>query len=183
MCYDSDMISKTCETCSAIFTVKPYRAARARFCSFKCGGEWHARTRLAALPRTWLEGNQHRAGKRPANAFATGHVPWNSGMKGIHLSPATEWKRGQTSLRKMPVGAVVIRRRTREDESRAFVKVADPNVWLARAQFVWMQANGGIPAGHVIHHIDRNPLNDAIENLSLETRASHLLEHRDEFRK
>ena len=104
-------------------------------------------------------------------------------MKGIHLSPATEWKRGQTSLRKMPVGAVVIRRRTREDESRAFVKVADPNVWLARAQFVWMQANGGIPAGHVIHHIDRNPLNDAIENLSLETRASHLLEHRDEFRK
>ena len=45
---------------------------------------------------------------------------------------------------------------------------------------VWERAHGPIPKGFVIHHLDRDPLNDAITNLQLQTRAEHLLEHRPE---
>lgn len=38
--------------------------------------------------------------------FKAGNEPWNKGMKGIHLSPATQWKKGCESNRKLPVGSV-----------------------------------------------------------------------------
>jgi hypothetical protein len=38
---------------------------------------------------------------------------------------------------------------------------------------VWETANGPIPAGHVIHHIDEDPRNNDIGNLQLMTRAAH----------
>lgn len=33
--------------------------------------------------------------------------------------------------------------------------------------YVWEKANGPIPAGHCIFHVDRNPANNALENLQL----------------
>jgi hypothetical protein len=63
------MIQMTCEVCSGSFFVKPYRAKSARFCSHKCGGIWHMRTRT--MPNAHKAGNKWRAGLRPTNAFTS----------------------------------------------------------------------------------------------------------------
>jgi len=114
--------------------------------------------------------------------FEAGQAPWNKGMKGLQLSPATQWKKGCESNRKLPLGSITIRHRKREKHPRAWVKIAEPNVWRERAKIVWTAAHGDIPAGHVIHHRDRNPLNDAIENLQAMTRADHAREHERDLR-
>lgn len=82
-----------------------------------------------------------------------------------------------------PVGTVSVRRRHgRGGEPRAWVKVSEhPNVWRLRAVVVWEAAHGPLPRGRLVHHRDRDTLNDALENLEATTRADHLLEHRPEF--
>jgi hypothetical protein len=101
-------------------------------------------------------------------------------MKGNPNSGA--FRKGQTAHNLMPVGTV--RLRTHEgDHERAWIKTAEPNEWRPRAIVVWEDANGGcpVPDGCVVHHDNRNALDDRIENLILLTRAEHLNEHRDEF--
>lgn len=80
--------------------------------------------------------------------------------------------------RRADIGAVSIR--LAHGVRRAFIKVAHPNRWKLRAVMVWEEANGPIPKGHVIHHDDRNALNDDLANLICLTRAQHLDEHRAE---
>ena len=85
---------------------------------------------------------------------------------------------GSIPTNKVPVGTVTIRtRHKRGGERRAWVKVAEPNVWRERYRVVWEQAHGPAPRGMVIHHIDHDPLNDDIGNLMLMTRAEHASHH------
>jgi hypothetical protein len=60
--------------------------------------------------------------------------------------------------------------------------VAEPNVWRPRAVLVWELANGPLGKGLVVHHKNRVPLDDRLENLEALDRARHLHEHRLEFR-
>lgn len=95
---------------------------------------------------------------------------------GQRLSPATEFKKGERAHNKLPVGTVRIR--TFRGVQRAWVKVAEPNKWRERAKVVWEEHNGRpVPRGYTIHHRDRDPLNDAPENLQALTRADHAKEH------
>jgi hypothetical protein len=66
------MITKTCEICGQAFSVKPYRAETARFCSRSCKSAWVYR--IHPLPTAHLQGNKFRAGKRPTNAFTSEQV-------------------------------------------------------------------------------------------------------------
>lgn len=85
-------------------------------------------------------------------------------------------------MMKLPIGTVRVRtRHGRGGERRAFVKIADPNVWELRARVTWETAHGAIPRGMGIHHRDDNKLNDAIDNLELVSKARHLEIHRPEF--
>ena len=113
--------------------------------------------------------------------FQTGLTPWNKGMKGIHLSPETEWKRGRESEKIVPVGTVKVRKRSREASPRAFIKVAMPSAWRQLSVVVWERANGPLPRGMVVHHVDHNPLNDDISNLVALTRRDHALVHINEL--
>jgi len=100
---------------------------------------------------------------------------------GQRLSPRTEFKAGQTAHNKMPIGSVTTR--LVFGVRRAFVKVAEPNIWKPRAKVEWERANGRpLPRGHVVHHVDRNPLNDDPTNLMALTRAEHAREHLNEVR-
>ena len=49
-------------------------------------------------------------------------------------------------------------------------------VFLHRA--VWEHANGPLPAGLIIHHIDHNPRNNALSNLQAMTPSEHSRYHR-----
>jgi hypothetical protein len=129
----------------------------------------------------WLKrhGIKSRTG---AGQFSDESEPWNKGMVGIHLSPETEFKRGGTPNNHCNVGETTVRK-DRNGNLRAYVKIAEPNKWQPRAVINWEMVNGPVPKDTVLHHKDRNTLNDAIENLEPLSRAKHLNEHRSEFNK
>lgn len=172
------LIDKTCETCAKVFSVAPYRRDSARFCSGSCRATWVGSLPHNRQPRPRMLGNKLAAGSKPnATAFRPGMKPWNAGKVGIHLSPGSEFKPGRCSGTKAPVGTVRIRANKRDGIERAYIKTAEPNVWKLRARIVWEDANGPLPRGKIIHHRDRDALNDAIHNLECLTRAEHATEH------
>jgi hypothetical protein len=59
---------------------------------------------------------------------------------------------------------------------RAWVKVSAGR-WRLRALIVYELHHGPVPAGCVVHHRDRNALNDHPDNLVALTRAEHAAEH------
>jgi hypothetical protein len=94
------------------------------------------------------------------------------------------YKPGGLSPKRLPVGTIRVReRRTRSDGPRAWIKVADPNVWKMRAVIVWESVHGPVPPGLIVHHRNRDTLDDRIDNLEAVSRATHLNEHRPEFEK
>lgn len=155
----------TCEQCGIGFDREKSGTRPIRFCSQPCYHIWN------------------RAHGSNSGRFSKGAAPWNKNMKGIHLSPHSEWKKGCESDKKLPVGSETIRYRAREGKARAFVKVAEPAVWKERAIVVWEKHHGRkVPSGFVVHHKDRNPLNDDPSNLEALSRADHIAEHRKELR-
>lgn len=130
-------------------------------------------------PAPWAVGNKHCVGAAPTStSFKPGNRPWQTGRKGIHLSPATEFKPGVPQLAKRAAVGEVRIRKSKGGSQRAHVKVADPNKWRLRAVVVWEAANGQILKGKLIHHDDRDTLNDDLANLICLTRAEHIDEHR-----
>ena len=100
--------------------------------------------------------------------------------KGRSVSPGSEFKKGHLPANMLPIGTLTIRdqRSNRSSTKRAWIKVAEPNIWLPAATWVWIGAFGPIPKGSVIHHLDKNPINDALDNLALVARAGHVNLHR-----
>jgi hypothetical protein len=127
-----------------------------------------------------MTGNSFRVGLVPSNSFKDGAEPWNKNIKGIHLSPSTEFKVGRTSKKHVPVGTESVLA-DKSGSLRVWVKIAEPGKWAPRAQLVWEAENGQkIPEGHVVHHVNRVSTDDAPGNLMLLTRAQHITEHRAE---
>lgn len=140
-----------CPICGVTFYRKRCEIRTINYCSYRCSG-------FAAMKR--------------GNIKPT--------PKGVRRAPITEFKPGQVPYNYVPVGTV--RHRTHKgDDPRAWVKVAEPNVWRMRAMVVWEQANGPIPARSIIHHINRDKLDDSLGNLECLSRADHLAEHRAEI--
>ena len=84
------MILKTCITCNDSFEVRNYRRDTAKFCGKRCQGVKLGLSRKGCK----LTESQIRASLN--SRFKKGSTPWNKELKGIHLSPETEWKKGYT---------------------------------------------------------------------------------------
>lgn len=99
---------------------------------------------------------------------------------GVSASPRTQFTKGQAAHNRVPVGTV----RVRIDPNgspRAWVKVR-AHAWRLRAVVAWERAHKRrVPKGKVIHHKDRNTLNDSKRNLVALTRQEHTNEHRIEL--
>ena len=119
---------------------------------------------------------------REHGRFVRGHVYSRETQfkVGVRVSAATEFKKGQPAHNKLPVGSVT-ERRDPHGNYRAWVKVGEPNKWRPRAVVVWESHNGPLPRGRVVHHKDRNSLNDAPWNLAALTRKEHAAAHRDDL--
>jgi hypothetical protein len=53
-------------------------------------------------------------------------------------------------------------------------------ICMLEHRWVWEQANGPIPKGHQIHHIDHDRNNNALSNLQCMTAREHIQLHRQE---
>lgn len=167
-----------CERCGSTFQVRPYRASWARFCSGSCRSSWVATRYLNKGPKPWAAANLE--GKRGiGKRFPPGHTPWNAGLS-LPAHPnavATQFVPGQPSRNAAPLGAERIRR-DRFGVRRAYVKTREG--WRPRAVVVWEAAHGRpIPPGHLIHHVNVDPLDDRPDNLQCLTRAEHVRVHRE----
>lgn len=152
-----------CEHCGEEFFRWNRRSAR-KFCGQPCYQLWK---------RNNLTGGR----------FEKGIEPWNKGTKGVMRSNSGSFQKGVESAQKQPIGAVTIRT-DKSGKERAWAKISDNGDsydWMPRAVLVWRRKYGPIPRGKVVHHKDRNTLNDVLSNLELVTRGGHLSEHRPEF--
>ncbi|MBN2271326.1 MAG: HNH endonuclease [Sedimentisphaerales bacterium] len=124
-----------------------------------------------------------RAGK--SSGWQKGHVPWDKGKKGIHLSPATEFKkgcfRGAAVRRWRPVGTIKARhdkpsRSVRlkhgpkvKGNRRRWIKVRDDGPqtrrWIPYARYLWQKRNGPVPDGMFVVHANGNTMDDRPANL------------------
>lgn len=153
-----------CEQCGGTFKRHRSRTRPIRFCNQKC---YHA----------WRKDNEIVTGQ-----FQKGDTPWNKGVKGIHLSPDTEFRRGRRPKNKAELGEVRIRIRKRDGKQRAWIKVGRPNKWRLRCYVLWEQAGGPkVPPDFFLHHCDGDTMNDTLTNLAVVSRAFHLQLHRPEF--
>jgi len=126
---------------------------------------------------SYLIGNQFAKGNKPnMTSFKKEHKPWNKGLKGIHFSPKTEFKKGQKGINWEVVGSINYRI-DKGNKKRRWIKIAEPNIWIEYAKFIWIKNNGKIPKDYLIHHVDENTLNDTINNLCLLTRKEHFERH------
>lgn len=116
----------------------------------------------------------------PTTEFKPGHRPSCPIKPGQHLAPATEFKKGCVPDNKLPIGAVTIRQ-ARNDSPRWWIKVAAPNTWILHAVHIWIAHKGEVSSGLVVHHLDGDTVNDAVENLILLSRSEHRRVHHNEL--
>lgn len=81
--------------------------------------------------------------------FPKGSIPPNKGQKGIHHSPATEFKKGNRPQSWKPIGTYRINADGYLDR-----KITDEGLpkrrWVGVHRLVWMQHHGPIPPGHIV---------------------------------
>ncbi len=102
--------------------------------------------------------------------FKKGLIPWNKGKKGIHLSPRTEFKKGEIYGKDHPSwkGGLQI-----NSADCAYINKGC-NKRVRRPRDVWERVYGPIPSGWVVVHIDGDKDNDDPKNLICCTRANLL---------
>ena len=92
---------------------------------------------------------------RAHRRFQKGNIPGNKGRKGSVKNISGLW--------------------IHPTLHRAYVRLVTG--WHYRYRIVWVQYNGPIPKGAIIHHINGDPLDDRIENLEVMTRKEHVRCH------
>ena len=180
------MIKLKCKSCDDDFEVAQYRENTAKYCSKSCSGREYQKEHLKnkGFKKGRIPWNKGKKGihLNPNCEFKKGNVPWNKGKKGSHFSPETEFKKGRINENKLPVGSITIRQsKKRKEQPRSWIKIADPSVWELLAVHVWEKHNGKVPKGYVLHHKDKDSLNDEIDNLETLTRSEHIAKHRDDL--
>lgn len=117
-----------------------------------------------------------------ATRFKPGLTPWNKGLKGIHLSPATEFKAGNLSgsaLRRYKCEGTIVIRLEPHGVRRRWIKAAGwRRPFVEYARWLWHRDRGPVPAGWVLVHLDGCSMNDAIENLAPMSRADAMRHYR-----
>lgn len=173
------LVQKKCEYCGHLYFVPRYREQKAKFCSRKCASKVIWEKYLKNINQDYKKGNKWRLGKKPSNSFAKGHIPWNKGLKGIHLNPKTEFKKGCVSINHCEIGTVI--ERNCKGKLRKFIKIAEPNTWKMYYLYLYENAYGKIPKGYVVHHINKISNDDRLENLICVSRAEHINIHRQDL--
>lgn len=126
-----------------------------------------------------LKGMCTRMGlKAPSNGrYKAGGTPWNKGMKGLRLSPRTEFSDGYRPHNTLPIGS-----ECRKNDDYWYVKTADPNQWTAKHRLIWEAAHGPKPANCCLIFLDGNLDNFALDNIHCVKRAVLLQLNRNKYK-
>ncbi len=96
-------------------------------------------------------------------SFKKGYTPWNKGLKGLHFSPATEFKKGHISVSTCRIGTIRLRTNKRDGQLQ-MIKVSKQK-WTSLANRVWMTHYGAVKKSDIVIHLNGNALDDRVENL------------------
>jgi hypothetical protein len=112
--------------------------------------------------------------KKPNSSyFKSGHVPWNKEKKGLHLSPASEFKKGSRPINWCPVGTIRVRLDKHTKTQRNWIKIQEPKTWIELAKHVWLKSGRKLIKGLCLHHKNNRSDDDRLSNLMLVTRQEH----------
>jgi hypothetical protein len=99
--------------------------------------------------------------------YGKGHVPFNKGTKCPNLlltnAAATMFKKGNKPFNTREANATSIRTDS-SGRKYHYTKISD-SVWVLTHRLTWEQANGPIPAKHIVRFIDGNTMNLELSNL------------------
>jgi hypothetical protein len=102
--------------------------------------------------------------------FEKGHIPFNKGEKMSHETykkcAATMFKKGNIPKNHRPVGSERITK-----DGYVEIKIAEPRKWALKHRYIWEQANGEIPDGHIIIFRDNDRTNISLDNLMIIPRS------------
>lgn len=114
--------------------------------------------------------------------FEKGGNPWNKGKKmpkgycdNKPNMKRTQFKKGNkphnTASRN---GVVVIRTDSKTKIQYKYIRIRLRH-WIPYHQYLWVQAHGPIPEGHIVVFKDRNTMNCELANLEIITRKENML--------
>lgn len=112
--------------------------------------------------------------------FQKGFKPWNKDKKGIHLSPASEFKKGHLPINHKCVGTIRIATREREGRINQYREIKVSGIlqgkhkWIPYARYLYEKKYGPVPKGHFVVHVDGDGMNDDPDNLRSVDRKGHL---------
>ncbi len=107
--------------------------------------------------------------------FSKGHVPASKGIKGVHHSPATEFKKGQLPHNTKSDGTISIRVSHRNDHPTPYKWIRiSLRKWEMLHRVVWEKHYGKIPKGYNVIFKNGDTLDCRLNNLAMVPRAKHL---------
>jgi len=113
-----------------------------------------------AFDQAYRERQARRARVDPrvkAGSFKPGRVPWNKGKNTVAggRSAETRFKPGSAPVNTMPIGSYRVAANAKRGQSHVEIKVSDKpgrsdQRWTPVTRWVWEQAHGPVPAGHLV---------------------------------
>ena len=86
-------------------------------------------------------------------------------------------KKANETLRKIGIEKFKTNPTTRI-EKRGYRLIYVPGrKWVKEHHYIWEQKNGKLPSGKIIHHINFNPLDNRIENMTIMDKKEHTKLH------
>ena len=167
-----------CKICQREFQVKPYRVESAVACSRACRGIFVGRKAIGSHRPSHPAWNKGMKGIHlsPASEFKKGSEPWNKNLKGLHLSPESEFKKGRIGDNRAEIGTITVRVDS-QGKPRNWIKTEHPNVHVHLSRYLWAKEHGPIPDGMVIHHVNEISNDDRLDNYDMLTKAEHARVH------
>ena len=107
-----------------------------------------------------------------SGVFKKGHIPWNTGTKGLKKGSSTSYKKGNRPHNSYEGSGQIVLRKDNTGRKYKWLKLADSN-FIQYHRYLWEQAYGEIPSGQIVVFKDGDSLNCELSNLELISRKEN----------